>query len=277
MITASFDASPARSASACGAYQYDTGQRLRLCGLPSPEELSRLDDFLSGDTVTVQAQYSYHGDSQSESRLALYSEEEGAWLAEVPDAYLARHAPVSVHVYVMYGADAEHSRAKTCYEAAFTPISRPAPSTQVTPDQVNAWDALVAEVNLTLATVHTAASNANAAASLAATARDRASAAAESANAAASAASQEAALWDGAVVRASTLEPGSQATVSVADSGGTRTLSFGIPRGAAGARGATGATGPQGPKGDKGDKGDPGTAGVTFTLSGTTLTITTTA
>ena len=61
--------------------------------------------------------------------------------------------------------------------------------------------------------------------------------------------------------------------------------------GAKGATGATGATGPQGPKGDKGDKGDKGEkgatgatgpqgpkgpAGVTFTLSGTVLYITTT-
>lgn len=53
-----------------------------------------------------------------------------------------------------------------------------------------------------------------------------------------------------------------------------------------GPKGDTGATGPQGPKGDKGDKGDTGPqgpkgatgatgpAGVTFSLSGTTLYIT---
>ena len=40
MIEASFDAQ-GRSAAAAGAYQYDTGQRVRLHGLPSPEELAQ--------------------------------------------------------------------------------------------------------------------------------------------------------------------------------------------------------------------------------------------
>ena len=48
------------------------------------------------------------------------------------------------------------------------------------------------------------------------------------------------------------------------------------PQGPKGEKGATGATGPQGPKGDTGPQGPKGPAGVTFTLSGTVLYITTT-
>ena len=50
-------------------------------------------------------------------------------------------------------------------------------------------------------------------------------------------------------------------------------LTLGIERGKPGAKGDKG---DKGEKGDRGDKGDTGPAGVTFSLSGTTLTITTT-
>ena len=42
MIDASFDRH-SRSAAVSGIYQYDTGQRMRLRGLPSPEELLEKD------------------------------------------------------------------------------------------------------------------------------------------------------------------------------------------------------------------------------------------
>lgn len=255
MIEASFEAERGRLAAVSGAYQYDTGQRLRMMGLPSPQELAKEDDFLSGEEVTVQAQYSYRGDSQSEMRVAEYDEEHAAWVAEIPNAYLRRSAPVYVYVYVMHGAQDGVSRARTRYEAVFTPMGRPAPSSEVTPDQANAWDVLVAEVNLTMSGMNTAISRANAAA--------------ESASQAQRMAETAGSQWAEAQVTVDTLEPGSEATVSSAVSEGIRTLSFGIPRG------ETGAQGPKGDKGDKGDTGATGPAGVTFSLSGTTLTITT--
>lgn len=56
---------------------------------------------------------------------------------------------------------------------------------------------------------------------------------------------------------AETLEPGSQATVTVGDG----KIVYGIPRGDQGERGPQGETGPQGPQGPKGDTGDTGPAG----------------
>lgn len=242
MLEASFDRK--RTASISGAYQYDTGQRVALHGLPTPQELAEMDDFLSGDVVTVQAHFGYMSDVQTEPRLALYDEAAGVWLVDVPDAYLTRSEPVHLYVYVSYGADGEHSRAKTMYTGSFTPISRPSPNNVVTPDQLNAWDALVAEVNLTLAEMNTAISNANAAATSAGEAGSSASSAASRANAV----SED---WENATVTATTLPEGSSATVSLTDGAQGKHIAFGIPRGA---------TGP---------------AGVTFRLDGTTLYITT--
>lgn len=261
MLEASFDALRNRSASISGAYQYDTGQRIRMNGLPTPEELAEKDDFLSGDTVTVQAQFAYKGDSQSEPRIAQYDEENDCWMVEVPNAYMTRAEPVYVYVYVMYGADEEHNRCKTMYQGSFTPIARAAPSTDVTHDQLNAWDSLVAEVNLTLANMNTAISDANAAATGATQAAKDADKAAEEARAAAEAASSAVAAadkWANATASATTLEPGSEATVTLSENAqGGRHLICGIPRG------------------EKGEKGDTGPAGVTFRLSGTTLYIVT--
>ena len=164
MIEASFEQATHKSAAIGGIYQYDTGQRLRMHGLPTPEELAEMDDFLVGDAVTVQAQYGYIGDSQTETRLAAFDAQTGCWEAEIPDAYLTRSSAVKVFVYVSYGATEDEVRAQTCYEGSFTPISRPAPGSQVTPSQGNAWDALVAEINLTLSKMNTAISETNAAA-----------------------------------------------------------------------------------------------------------------
>ena len=158
MIEASFEQATHKSAAIGGIYQYDTGQRLRMHGLPTPEELAEMDDFLVGDAVTVQAQYGYIGDSQTETRLAAFDAQRGCWEAEIPDTYLTRSSAVKVFVYVSYGATEDEVRAKTCYEGSFTPISRPAPGSQVTPSQGNAWDALVAEINLTLSKMNTAIS-----------------------------------------------------------------------------------------------------------------------
>lgn len=260
MLQASFDAIKNRSASISGAYQYDTGQRIRMHGLPGPDELSEMDDFLSGDVVTVQAQFAYMSDAQSEPRLASYDEDEDAWVVDVPDAYLTRSEAVNVYVYVMYGADEEHSRAKTMYTGTFTPISRAAPSTTVTPDQLSAWDVLVAEVNMTLAEMNTAISNANAAAAGANEAAQDAEGAVQTAASAAARADAVSAAWENATATVTTLAAGSAATVGLSDGESGKEIAFGIPQGA---------------KGDKGEKGDTGPAGVTFRLDGTTLYITT--
>lgn len=263
MIEANFELRTHKSAAIAGIYQYDTGQRLRMRGLPTPDELAEMDDFLTGDMVTVQAQYGYAGDSQTETRIASYDEETGCWMADIPDVYLTRSSAVKVFVYVSYGATDGESRAKTCYEGSFTPISRPAPSTQVTPSQGNAWDALVTEINLTLSKINTAISEANAATEGAKTQTEATQKAVQAANAQA----QRLADMD---IRAQAREYGSGSTAQMADSGGKLVLTLGIERGKPGAKGD------KGDKGDRGDKGDTGPAGVTFSLSGTTLTITTT-
>lgn len=263
MIEANFESKAHKSAAIAGIYQYDTGQRLRMRGLPTPDELAEMDDFLTGDVVTVQAQYGYAGDSQTETRIASYDEGTGCWTADIPDVYLTRSSAVKVFVYVSYGATDGESRAKTCYEGSFTPISRPAPSTQVTPSQGNAWDALVTEINLTLSKINTAISEANAATEGAKTQTEATQKAVQAANAQA----QRLADMD---IRAQAREYGSGSTAQMADSGGKLVLTLGIERGKPGAKGD------KGDKGDRGDKGDTGPAGVTFSLSGTTLTITTT-
>lgn len=264
MIEASFDAQ-GRSAAASGAYQYDTGQRIRLHGLPAPEEMAEMDDFIEGDVVTVQVQYGYAGDSQTEMRLAAYDAYAGIWTAQVPDVYLRRSEDVHLYVYVSYGETEEKSRAKTMYEAVFRPIGRPAPNEAVTPDQVNAWNALVQEINLAISDTNTAQSGANAAANTAATAAETAREAAKGAQEAANAAQAEGArvqnAWMQATVSADTLEPGEAATVTLTENEGVKHLAYGIPRGR------------DGEKGEKGDKGDTGPAGVRFTLEGTVLYI----
>ena len=262
MIEASFEQATHKSAAIGGIYQYDTGQRLRMHGLPTPEELAEMDDFLVGDAVTVQAQYGYIGDSQTETRLAAFDAQTGCWEAEIPDAYLTRSSAVKVFVYVSYGATEDEVRAKTCYEGSFTPISRPAPGSQVTPSQGNAWDALVAEINLTLSKMNTAISETNAAA--------------ENALEATKAANTQSDHLSKMTVQADTRNYGSGSTAALTDDGTKKVLTLGLERGPKGEKGdkgdkgdkgATGATGPQGPKGP---------AGVTFTLSGTVLYITTT-
>lgn len=267
MIEASFEQRNHKSAAIGGIYQYDTGQRLRMRGLPTPRELAEMDDFLTGDTVTVQAQYGFVGDSQTETRLASFDEETGCWEADIPDAYLTRSSAVKVFVYVSYGATAEESRAKTCYEGSFTPISRPAPSTQVTPSQGNAWDALVTEINLTIAKMNTAISETNAAAENAKTQTEAAQKAGTEASTAAKSANTQAQRLANMNIQAQTREYGSGSTAQMADSEGKLVLTLGIERGEPGVKGD---------KGEKGDKGDTGPIGATFKLSGGILYITTT-
>lgn len=182
MIEASFDPKKTNAASVAGAVQYDKGQRLLLRGLPDPEEMAEKDEFLSGDGVTVQVQYAYEGEANTESRLAQYDEGEGGWVVDVPDKYLTKNYPVGFFVYVSYGTDEERQRSKTMYTGAFTPKARPAPGDQVTPDQINAWDKYVAEVQLAISNTNAATSGALAAANSANDAAAAANAATKKAN-----------------------------------------------------------------------------------------------
>ena len=267
MIEANFESKTHKSAAIAGVYQYDTGQRLRMRGLPTPDELAEMDDFLAGDVVTVQAQYGYAGDSQTETRIASFDAETGCWMADIPDVYLKRSGAVKVFVYVSYGATTDETRAKTCYEGSFTPISRPAPSTQVTPSQGNAWDALVTEINLTLSKMNTAISEANAAAEGAKTQAEAAQKAGTEASTAALSANTQAQRLANMNIQAQTREYGSGNTAQMADIDGKLVLTLGVERGQPGAKGD---------KGEPGDKGDPGPVGARFQLSNGILYITTT-
>lgn len=217
MIEASFEPRRGRETAISGVYQYDTGQRLRMHGLPTPEELAQRDDFLAGDSVVVQTQYSFAGDEQAEMRLAVYDEGSDAWLADIPDIYMARSAPVCVYIYVMYGSTETALRAKTCYEATFTPIGRPAPSTIVTPNQTNTWDILVEEINLTLAAMNAATSATNAATETATTTTKEANTATLRANAAAAGADAARDGANAAAARADTARDEANAAAAGAD------------------------------------------------------------
>ena len=131
----------------------------------------------------------------------------------------------------------------------------------------NSWNETIADVNKTLANMNSAISGANGAAENARTEAEQAdqqteltAQAAEAANEAAAEANAEAEKWRNATVSAVTLEPGNEATVSVSEKDGAKHFTFGVPRGA---------------DGEDGEKGDTGKSGVKFSVSGTTLYITT--
>lgn len=261
MIDASFDRH-SRSAAVSGIYQYDTGQRMRLRGLPSPEELLEKDALLSGEEVTVQAQFAYESDSQTEPRLAAWDEDLQSWLVGIPDAYLTRSETVRVYVEVYYGADENGARTKTMYEGVFRPISRPASNDTATDDQLEAWSTLDAEVDLVLSTAGPAQQNAVSQAESAISAANTAQASADNAREAAQEAKDAedalAALGrtlGGMTVQTETLAAGSAATATLSGN----VLTLGIPRGA---------------DGPKGEPGDTGPADITLSFSDGVLTIT---
>ena len=251
MIVASFDKTQNRTAAVSGAYQYDTGQRLAMHGLPSPSEMAGEDDLLSGDLVTVQAQFSYVGDSQADMRLAMWDEERQLWLVDVPDDYLTRHRDVHVYVYLYYGADETSERAETAYEATFRPISRPAPSGKVTEDQIAQWNALKAEIEISMAKVESTIGNANSsanealdAASDAIAAAQKAQEAQETADAAGEALRQVASRLDSMFRTLHDLPAGSEAEAQIDLSSSAAALEIGAPRGADGPKGEPGEIGP---------------------------------
>ncbi|MGN1369977.1 MAG: hypothetical protein ACI4WX_13990 [Aristaeellaceae bacterium] len=242
MIDAIFDRTSCQAA-VSGAYQYDTGQRLRLLGLPSPDELLERDELLSGEAVTVQAQFAYEGDSQTEPRLAAWDDDLQAWLVDIPDDYLTRSETVRVYVEVYYGEGDTGGRTKTMYEGVFKPISRPASFGTVTQEQLDAWAAMETEIELALVSTETATQNAKARAMAADEAAETANAAAKAALEAAQAAQDVLNGVDRAMdftVRTEALGAGEAATATL--EGGE--LVLGLPSGAQGEKGETGDTGP---------------------------------
>ena len=148
MIYAAFDGQ-SREAIASDVFQYDTGEALELSGLPGE---------LGG--VTVEVHYGYEGDAKAEARIAQFDKRGGVWRADVPDVYLQRARAVNAYVYVIE----TELKKRTMYRVTFSPIERPAPSTEVTQAQADAWAQLVVEVNGAIAGADAAASRANAAA-----------------------------------------------------------------------------------------------------------------
>ena len=234
------------TAAICGAHQYDTGQRLILHGVPSPQGLGEADDFLSGDLVSVQVQYGYMGEAQTQMRLAEWNEMRGAWMAPIPDRYLARHEAVQVYVYVGHGSDGAESRSKTMYTGVFLPMSRPAPDGTVTDEQAERWKTLEAEVNLVLAEAEAAKDStkprieeAQAASEQARQTADRADAATQQANEAMEKLKQQEAQFSKLSITTMELPADSEAE-AVLD--GQR-ITLGIPRGGKGEKGEAGTDG----------------------------------
>lgn len=264
MIDAHFDAAGSRMTSVSGVYQYDTGQRLRLRGIPAPAQLGAADDYIDtirdeagniladeARTPTVQVHYGYAGDSQTEMRLAIWNAADEAWLADVPDEYLSSCEPVYLYVYVYHGETQEETRAKTMYHGVFTPIRRPAPNNMVTPEQLQAWTVMLEEID---AAAGIAQEDTDKAKRAAEAAKKAAQDAAEPTQAALDAARQvsdalaalegEAGALGGMEIEVRALESGSAATAEIARSAEGTKLTLGIPSGADGARGEAGDTGP---------------------------------
>lgn len=246
MIDASFDMR-SKQAAIDGAYQYDTGQRLRLSGLPSPDEMNEADDFIAGDLAAMQVQFSHEGDSQAGSRLAQWDDMRGVWMCDIPDEYLTRAEPVNVYVYVSHGADENASRNKTMYSGVFTPVSRPAPNDTATEDQIKTWEQLVIEVDMALTTTDTARQNAlnevESTREAAQSTQDAANLAQDARTSADEATARlygTEVMWGGMTVLAYSLPEGTEATAELDGD----VLTLGIPRGATGAQGAAGEDGP---------------------------------
>lgn len=248
MIEASFDQGKRRSTTVSGAYQYDTGQRLRMHGLPSPGELAGRDEFLSGNMITMQVHFGLKGDSQTQARLARWDGESGCWMAAIPDECLQAAESVYAYVYVSYGMDeAGNGRTKTMYELVFRPVSRPAPNNVATSEQWEAWAVQKNEMDLILDVLHAAHQSAAEGQQTAQASAQRADTAGRNAQQAYEEAKRQherleeiCTGWEGMKVRTISLEAGAQATASIH----AGMLTYGLPRGEKGAKGMTGDTGP---------------------------------
>lgn len=134
----------------------------------------------------------------------------------------------------------------------------------------NSWNTVMAQVSQQMTALDEAKSRAGAAATVASeqaeAARSAAAEATDAANAARTAAHEaqdETEKVRSAQARAQTLAGDASPTAAVTEEDGKKVFLFGIPRG------------PRGERGERGEKGDTGSSGVTFSLAGTVLTITT--
>lgn len=242
----------------CGASQYDKGQRLRLHGVPPPQELGEMDDLLSGELVSVQVQYSCTGDAQTQMRLAEWDEMRGVWMAAIPDSCLTRHEAVNVYVYVGYGTEDGKQRGKTMYTGVMTPMSRPAPEDTVTDEQLARWQTLSAEVDIVLERANAAVEAAAGAADAADAGQDTAREGTESARLAEDTANGAAAMLEAMEGSLGSLVIDTEnADEAAAVLSGNR-LRLSLPRG---------------DKGEAGDRGQNGPADIGLSFSDGILTI----
>ena len=166
-------------------------------------------------------------------------------------------------------AEAAATRAETAATAAEDSASAASQSATQASGSASAASASATQAQQSAATAGGAATSAQSAQTAAEAAQSAAAGSAQDAQQSATAAQKSAASVADKFItaaQATTLEPGSQATASVAD----QVLTIGVPKGDKGEkgdRGEQGEAGPQGPKGDtgdtgqqgpKGDKGDPG-------------------
>lgn len=246
-------------AAICGASQYDTGQRLRLHGIPSPQELGEMDDLLSGELVSVQVQYSCTGDAQTQMRLAEWDGLRGVWMAAIPDSCLTRHEAVNVYVYVGYGAEDGKRRGKTMYTGVMTPMSRPAPEDTVTDEQLARWRALSAEADIVLERADAAMETAASAADTAGTGQETAVAGMESARLAEETANGAMAMLEALEEHLNSLVINTESAdgASAVLNGNRLRLSI-----------------PHGEKGEAGDRGQDGPTDIGLSFSDGILTVT---
>lgn len=160
--------------------QYDFGQRVRIHGLPSPQDFEEYDDFIPGQTEIILEVHYYLGtDSQAICYHAQWDEENDCWMVDSPDELLEQCEPIYMAVYVKFS---ELLRAKTYYHASFTPIHRASPSDRATQIQIKTWTELQEEINDAITEIDTAISNSNGQTALANAATESANNAAAYAN-----------------------------------------------------------------------------------------------
>ena len=295
MIDAYFDTKADRQAAVSGVYQYDTGQRLRLRGLPSQSELNGIDNYIDtlydeqGNVIpdeeripVVEVHFAHEGDSQAETRLAIWDVSEQLWVVDVPDEYLTIAEPVHAYVTVYHGElviptdepeidpetgepliDKEtgetvmrneyRTRAQTEYEAVFTPIHRSAPSNTVTQEQLDQWTEKQVEIENGLLLVPAAIEDAEVTATEMQIVVDRLAAEGASDKALEAAKAAQAALdevkrvdesWAKGRLIATENASGTPATASISEDGGVKVITVGVPKGDKGERGDEGAKGP---------------------------------
>lgn len=136
-----------RVAAVYGPWQYDYGQELTVSGLPGLPE-------------AVPVQFAREGSSTAATMLGRFSD--GILTVPIPDDMLRQAGTFWAYLFVVSG-----DSGRTVTGVKFLPYARPAPEDTITPDQQSAFDALVSELNVLIASVmqvnDTAAASAQAA------------------------------------------------------------------------------------------------------------------